>query len=216
VDGCQTVGQIPVNVKEIGCDILSATGRKYLRGPRGTGFLYVRKEIQDSLKILFMDGHTAQLKNENAFEIRKDARRFELFEKNRALTLGLGKAIEYALNIGVGRIWQRVQFLATVMRLQLGAIDGITVHDHGEQKCGIVTFSVHGVGSSHVRSELAEKKIHVSVGLAKSTLIYMNRNGLTTVVRASVHYYNTEEEINGMCEALESIVKSGSRLMPAV
>ena len=215
VDGCQTVGQIPVNVKEIGCDILSATGRKYLRGPRGTGFLYVRKEIQDSLKILFMDGHTAQLKNENAFEIRNDARRFELFEKNRALTLGLGKAIEYALNIGVGRIWQRVQFLATVMRRQLGAIDGITVHDHGDQKCGIVTFSVHGVGSSHVRSGLAEKKIHVSVGLAKSTLIYMNRNGLSTVVRASVHYYNTEEEINGMCEALESIVKSGSRLMPA-
>jgi cysteine desulfurase / selenocysteine lyase len=215
VDGCQTVGQIPVNVKEIGCDILSATGRKYLRGPRGTGFLYVRKEIQDSLKILFMDGHTAQLKNENAFEIRNDARRFELFEKNRALTLGLGKAIEYALDIGVGRIWQRIQFLATVMRRQLEAIEGITVHDNGEQKCGIVTFSVHGVGSSHVKSELAEKKIHVSVGLAKSTLIYMNRNGLSTVVRASIHYYNTEEEINGMCEALESIVKSGSRLMPA-
>jgi cysteine desulfurase / selenocysteine lyase len=215
VDACQTAGQIPINVKEIGCDILSSTGRKYLRAPRGTGFLYVRKEIQDSLKILFMDGHTAQLINESAFEIRNDARRFELFEKNRALTLGLGKAIEYALDIGVGRIWQRVQFLATVMRRQLEAIDGITVHDNGEQKCGIVTFSVSGVGSSHVKSELAEKKIHVSVGLAKSTLIYMNRNSLSTVVRASIHYYNTEEEINGMCEALESIVKSGSRLLAA-
>jgi cysteine desulfurase / selenocysteine lyase len=215
VDACQTVGQIPVNVKEIGCDILSATGRKFLRAPRGTGFLYVRKEIQDSLKILFMDGHTAQLINENAFEIRNDARRFELFEKNRALTLGLGKAVEYAMNIGVGRIWQRIQFLAAVMRRQLGGIDGITVHDNGDQKCGIVTFTVGGVGSSHVKYELAEKKIHVSVGLAKSTLIYMNRNSLSTVVRASVHYYNTEEEINGMCEALESIVKSGSRLLPA-
>jgi selenocysteine lyase/cysteine desulfurase len=215
VDACQTAGQIPINVKEIGCDILSSTGRKYLRAPRGTGFLYVRKEIQDTLKILFMDGHTAQLISENAFEIRNDARRFELYEKNRALTLGLGKAIEYALDIGVGRIWQRVQFLATVMRRQLGAIEGITVHDNGEQKCGIVTFTVRGVGSSHVKAELAVKKIHVSVGLAKSTLIYMNRNSLSTVVRASVHYYNTEEEINGMCEALESIVKSGSRLQPA-
>ena len=215
VDACQTVGQIPVNVKEIGCDILSAAGRKYLRGPRGTGFLYVRKEIQDSLKIHFMDGFTAQLINENVFEVRKDARRFELFEKNRALTMGLGKAIEYALDIGVGRIWQRIQYLAETMRRQLGAIDGITVHDYGEQKCGIVTFSVRGVGSSHVKSELAEKKVHVSVGWAKSTLIYMNRNSLSTVVRASIHYYNTEEEINGMCEALESIVKSGSRLMTA-
>ena len=215
VDACQTVGQIPINVKEIGCDILSATGRKYLRGPRGTGFLYVSKEIQDTLKILFLDGHTAQLINENAFEIRNDARRFELFEKNRALSLGLGKAIEYALNIGVERIWQRVQFLATVMRRQLGTIDGITVHDHGEQKGGIVTFSVRGVGSSHVKSVLSEKKIHVSVGLAESTLIYMNRKSLSTVVRASIHYYNTGEEINRMCEALEAIVKSGSRLQPA-
>jgi selenocysteine lyase/cysteine desulfurase len=212
VDACQTVGQIPVNVKEISCDILSATGRKYLRAPRGTGFLYVRKEIQNTLKILFMDGHTAQLINENAFEIRNDARRFELFEKNRALTLGLGKAIEYAMEIGMGRIWQRIQFLAGVLRRKLGEIDGITVHDHGEQKSGIVTFSVGGMGSSHVKAILAEKKIHVSVGLAKSTLIYMNRNGLSTVVRASIHYYNTEVEINGMCEVLESIVKSGSKL----
>ena len=162
-----------------------------------------------------MDGHTAQLINENAFEIRNDARRFELFEKSRALTLGLGKAVEYAMNIGVGRIWQRIQFLAAVMRRQLGDIDGITVHDNGEQKSGIVTFTVDGVGSSHVKSELGEKKIHVSVGLAKSTLIYMNRNSLNTVVRASVHYYNTEEEINRMCEALESIVKSGTRLQSA-
>jgi len=213
VDACQTVGQIPINVKEIGCDILSATGRKYLRAPRGTGFLYVKKEVQDTLKVLFMDGHTAQLINENAFEIRNDARRFELFEKNRALTLGLGKAIEYALNIGMGRIWQRIQFLAAEMRRQLGTIDGITVHDHGAQKCGIVTFTVRDAGSSHVKSELAKKKIHVSVGIAKSTLIYMNRNSLTTVVRASIHYYNTGEEINKMCVALESIVKSGSRLL---
>jgi selenocysteine lyase/cysteine desulfurase len=215
VDACQTVGQIPINVKEIGCDILSATGRKYLRAPRGTGFLYVRKEIQDTLKVLFMDGHTAQLINENSFEIRKDARRFELFERNRAITLGLGKAIEYALDIGVGRIWQRIQFLAGEMRRQLDSIDGITVHDHGKKKSGIVTFTVSGVGSSHVKAELAKKKINVSVGLDKSTLIYMNRNSLTTVVRASVHYYNTEEEITRMCTALESLVKSGARLLQA-
>jgi selenocysteine lyase/cysteine desulfurase len=215
VDACQTVGQIPIHVGEIGCDILSATGRKYLRAPRGTGFLYVRKEIQDKLKIFLMDGYTAQLNSENSFEIRKDARRFELYEKNRALTLGLGKAIEYALNIDLGRIWQQIQFLAGLMRRQLTNIEGITVHDQGDQQCGIVTFSVSGIGSSHVKSGLAEKKIHVSVGLAKSTLIYMNRNSLSTVVRASVHYYNTQEEINEMCRALESIVKSGVPILQA-
>ncbi|HEX3766963.1 MAG TPA: aminotransferase class V-fold PLP-dependent enzyme, partial [Puia sp.] len=86
----------------------------------------------------------------------------------------------------------------------------------GEQKCGIVTFSVNGIGSSHIKAELAEKKINVSVGLAKSTLIYMNRHSLTTVVRASVHYYNSEEEITRICSALVSIAKSGSRLQPVV
>jgi cysteine desulfurase/selenocysteine lyase len=215
VDACQTVGQVPINVKEIGCDILAATGRKYLRAPRGTGFLFVRKEIQDQLKIFFMDGHTAQLINESAFRIRKDGRRFELFEKNRALTLGLGKAIEYALDIGMGRIWQRIQFLANVMRRQLTAINGIVVHDNGEHKSGIVTFSVNGISSSQVKTQLAESKIHVSVGLAASTLIYMKKNSLSALIRASIHYYNTEEEIHRLCDALTGIVIAHSEKISA-
>jgi len=101
------------------------------------------------------------------------------------------------------------------MRTQLGRMDGITVHDQGNQKSGIVTFTVSGVGSSHVKAELAKRKINVSVGLAKSTLIYMNRKSLTTVVRASVHYYNTEEEIHRICDALASIVKSGVHMTAA-
>jgi cysteine desulfurase/selenocysteine lyase len=214
VDACQTIGQVPINVKEIGCDILSVTGRKFLRAPRGTGFLYVKKQIQDKLEILFMDGQTAQLISENAFKIRNDGRRFELFEKNRALTLGLGKAIEYALDIGVDRIWQRIQFLASLMRRQLLSLDGITVHDMGEQKCGIVTFSIIGFDSLKVKTDLSTRKINVSVGLANSTLIYMNRNHLSSVVRASIHYYNTEEEIKGLCIALESIVKLDPHPVP--
>jgi cysteine desulfurase/selenocysteine lyase len=207
VDACQTVGQMPINVQEIGCDILSVNGRKFLRAPRGTGFLYVRKEVQNKLKVFFLDGFTAELISENEFKIRNDARRFEVYEKNRALTLGLGKAIEYALEIGVGRIWKRVQFLANHLRRQLKAINGITIHDRGDQLCGIVTFSVAGVDSLKVKNELAAKKINVSVGAAESTLIYMNRNHLGSVVRASVHYYNTEEEIKTLCKALESILK---------
>ncbi|MDB4903622.1 MAG: aminotransferase class V-fold PLP-dependent enzyme [Mucilaginibacter sp.] len=202
VDACQSAGQLPVDVKEIECDMLAVTGRKYLRAPRGTGFLYVRKEVQDKLKPVFMDGFNVQWISENDFKIRNDGRRFELYEKNRALTLGLGKAVEYALNIGVDRIWQRVQQLANTMRRQLESIDGITVHDICDQKCGIVTFSVDAKDSASVKSMLAEKQINVSVGLAKSTLFYMNKNHLTSVVRASVHYYNTEDEIKKLCDAL--------------
>jgi cysteine desulfurase/selenocysteine lyase len=207
VDACQSVGQVPIDVKEIGCDMLSVTGRKYLRGPRGTGFLYIRNEIQDELKLLFIDGFTAQSVSQNDFKPRNDARRFELYEKNRALTLGLGKAVEYVLNIGIDRIWQRIQYLAVLTRKQLAAIDGVTVHDMGEQQCGIVTFTVNGMDSALIKSKLAEKHINVSVGVAKSTLIYMEKNHLSSVVRASVHYYNTEEEIQLMCDVLVAILK---------
>jgi cysteine desulfurase/selenocysteine lyase len=205
VDACQSAGQVPVDVKEIGCDMLSVTGRKYLRAPRGTGFLFVRKEVQDKLKLILMDSLAADWVSETDFKIRSDARRFELYEKNRALTLGLGKAIEYALNIGVDRIWQRVQHLAGLMRTQLSAIDGVTVHDFGAEQCGIVTFSVAGIDSAHIKSKLAEQRINVSIGKAISTLIYMNKNNLVSIVRASVHYYNTEEEIEILCEALKAM-----------
>lgn len=202
LDACQSAGQVPVDVKLIGCDMLSVTGRKYLRAPRGTGFLFVKKDIQDKLKLMFADGFTAKSVTLNDYQVRDDARRFELYEKNRALTLGLGKAVDYALNIGVDRIWHRIQYLANIMRRKLGEIDGITVHDFGEQQCGIVTFSVDSVESAVVKAKLAENNISVSVGLAKSTLYYMSKNHLAGIVRASVHYYNTEEEITALCNAI--------------
>ncbi len=206
VDACQSIGQLPVDVKEIDCDMLAVTGRKYLRAPRGTGFLYVRKEVQAKLKLILMDGFTAEWVIENDYKIRNDCRRFELTEKNRAVFLGFSKAIEYILNIGVQRTWPRIQQLAASMRKQLEGIEGVTVHDKGDQQCGIVTFSVQGMDSTTVKNKMAEKRINVSVGKAKSTLIYMNRHQLSTVVRASIHYYNTEEEIDTMCRVLINIM----------
>lgn len=205
VDACQTVGHVPIDVEAIGCDILSATGRKYLRAPRGTGFLYVRKQIRQELNVFFMDGHTARLENENEYVVRDDGRRFELYEKNRALTLGLAKAIEYALNIGVDRIWLRIQLLAGSLRQQLKSHAFITVHDTGAHQSGIVTFSVDGLDSNLVKIKLAHSDINVSVGLAKSTPLFMKKKHLVSVVRASVHYYNTEAEITTLCAALTAI-----------
>jgi selenocysteine lyase/cysteine desulfurase len=202
VDACQSAGQVPIDVEAMGCDLLSVTGRKYLRAPRGTGFLYVRRNVQDRLQPLFLDGHSTKSVTEKDFQLRDDARRFELYEKNRALTLGLGKAVDYALNIGVDRIWDRIQYLAGLLRRRLAAVPGITVHDSGDRQCGIVTFSVEGKDSVLVKEELAARRINVSVGRANSTLFYMNRRRLVSIVRASVHYYNTEAEIHLLCEAL--------------
>lgn len=208
VDACQSAGHVPIDVKEIGCDLLSVTGRKYLRAPRGTGFLYVRKEVQDQVKPIFMDNHATDWVSLNDYQLRNDARRYELYEKNRALTLGLGKAIEYALNIGMDRIWDRIQYLSALLRAQLAQIDGITVHDFGDKQCGIVTFSVEGFDAATIKSKLAEDRINVTVGKAVSTLIYMEKNHLESVVRASIHYYNTEQEIQILCKSLEGIIRS--------
>lgn len=205
VDACQTVGQLPIDVKEMGCDMLSVTGRKFLRGPRGTGFLFVRKDVLAQLKVFFMDSLAATWINQDTYELRPDARRFELFEKNRALNLGLGKAIEYALAIGVDRIWERIQLLSALLREQLSAIEGVTVHDKGQHRCGIVTFTCASTDSQVIKSALALKHINVAVSLAGSTLLYMNKQRLANVVRASVHYYNTEEEIKFLCDAVREL-----------
>jgi len=208
VDACQSAGHTPIDVEVIQCDMLSVTGRKYLRAPRGTGFLYIRKQVQDLIRPFFIDGHSIQSITENGYKLRDDARRFELYENSRATTLGLGKAIAYALNIGVDRIWQRIQHLAALTRRQLSDIDGITVHDTGDQQCGIVTFTVKGIESQQVKEYLGNNHINVSVGLPKSTLMFMSRNHLSSVVRVSVHYYNTEAEIDELCRILQILIKT--------
>jgi cysteine desulfurase/selenocysteine lyase len=207
LDACQSAGQVPLDVKEIGCDMLSVTGRKYLRAPRGTGFLFVKNEVRNQLKLVAIDGFNAQWVTTHDFKLRDDGKRFELYEKSRALSLGLGAAIAYALNIGIDRIWDRIQYLSTLLRQQLKAIEGVTVHDTGAQQCGIVTFSVRGLEPLMIKTKMGEKKINVSVALAKSTLYFMDKNELNSLVRASVHYYNTQEELDLLCNAIAELGK---------
>ena len=206
LDACQSVGHVPVDVQAIGCDMLAVTGRKYLRGPRGSGFLYVRRAIQDKLKLFCFDGRTVTQVTQQDFVVRTDARRFEWYEKNPAIVLGLQKAVEYLLKIGIERVWQRIQYLANLFRQRLQAMDGIVVHDQGDVLCGIVTFSATGIAATEIRAKLAAKNINVHIGLASSTLYYMNRKELNGIVRASVHYYNTEEEIELVCQELRTLL----------
>jgi cysteine desulfurase/selenocysteine lyase len=202
VDACQSAGQLPLDVEAIGCDMLSVTGRKYLRAPRGTGFLYVRKTVQDQLRTWLLDGHSVASVDEHGYRLLDNARRFELYEKSRALMFGLGAAVSYALDLGLERIRDRIIYLAGVLRSRVSEVEGITVHDRGERLSGIVTFSVSGMDAAAVKAALAEKRINVSVGRAQSTLIYMNKHRLSTILRASVHYYNTEEEIEVLRQEL--------------
>jgi cysteine desulfurase / selenocysteine lyase len=207
LDACQSVGQMPIDVQRVGCDMLSATGRKFLRGPRGTGFLFVRREILESLEPPLLDLHAACWVEKDRYEIRADARRFENWETNCAGKIGLGTAIDYALQWGLEATWSRVVHLGSQLRERLAGFSIVTVRDLGRDKCGIVTFTVEGKQPEEIRQALAKKHINVSVSPAQYTLMDMENRGLTEgVIRASVHYYNSEEEIDRFCTVLGELL----------
>lgn len=205
LDACQAVGQIPMDVAAIGCDMLSATGRKYLRGPRGTGFLWVRETLIESLDPPLLDLHAAKLTGPDSYEVRDDARRFENWESFVAGRLGLATAIDYALDLGMEAIRDRIYALADRLRRGLGALPAAAVCDLGAEKCGIVSFTVAGHAPAQIKETLAAQRINVSASRRPSTLLDMTERGLDSVVRASVHYYNTEAEIDRLLAAIEAL-----------
>ncbi|KQV20032.1 aminotransferase class V-fold PLP-dependent enzyme [Kitasatospora sp. Root107] len=202
LDACQSVGQLPVDVREIGCDLLTAPGRKYLRGPRGTGFLYCSERLQDRLEPPFPDLQSAVWTGPDSYRVREDARRFESWENGVAGRIGLGVAVDYALELGLPAIEQRVTALAAGLRDRLRALPGVRMHDRGLRQCGIVSLTVDGHDSLELVRELRARRINLSVSAVGSARWDLAERGLESVVRASVHYYNTEEELDRLCAAL--------------
>lgn len=202
LDACQSVGQMPIDVEALGCDILTGTGRKYLRGPRGTGFLYVHPLLISRLDPPFIDLHAAEWTGPNSYELRPDARRFENWESFVAGKSGLCIAIEYAMEWGLDAIYARVQALADDLRKKLTDISGVNVHDLGMERCGIVSFTKTDIEADDIKADLQEDAINVSTSSTSSTLLDMQEREITSIVRASVHYYNTEEEVKRFAEAV--------------
>lgn len=207
LDACQSAGQLPLDVHEIGCDMLSGTGRKYLRGPRGTGFLYVRRGLAEELHPPLLDQFAADLTGPDAYRIRPDTRRFENWERYFAGQVALGTAMDYAMELGLPAIWSRIEQLAARLREGLSAIPGVQVVDQGETRCGIVTFVADGHDAGDIKSALAADGINVSVSDGSGNLVSYQRRGLTRTVRASVHYFNTDQELAQCLNRVESTVR---------
>lgn len=197
VDGCQSLGQIDVNPEEIGCDFFSITSRKFLRGPRGMGALWVSdRALAMGLEPIYMDLNGAEWTDAQTYIPRADAKRYETFEFSYALLLAMGEAARYATNIGMPKIENRVNALAAYTRNRLAEIDGVRVLDEGKKLCGIVTFHINGRNPLEIKTQLDKRGINCSLAFRRNAVIDFDRKGVSWAIRFSPHYYNTEVEID--------------------
>lgn len=210
LDACQAVGQMPVDVAVLGCDYLTATGRKFLRGPRGIGFLYVREEMIFKTEPAVIDHFAAPWVAANRYELRPDARRFENWENAYALRAGLGAAVRYALDIGIDTIHVRAWALAEQLRDGLRQMADITLYDAGTTQCAIVSFAMVNAEPSAVVAYLGERGIVIGTSARNSTLLDADSRKLPTMLRAAPHYYNSEDEIADLLACLKDCRQAAS------
>ncbi len=203
VDACQSVGQLVVDVEKIGCDFLTATGRKFLRGPRGTGFLYVSDRIlTKNMTPVFLDMNGAQWTDFDDYTLLKTAKRFELWETSISSFLGLREALHYANGIGLQNIENYNRKLAETLRAGL-LNNGLRVLDRGQNLSSIVTFVDQNGDIENIYRILKENSVYFSVSNKNNALIDFTMKGLDRAIRLSPHYFNTSEEIEKIVEILK-------------
>lgn len=207
IDACQAAGQLPIDVSQLRCDYLSVTGRKFLRGPRGIGFLYISDRALDRGDYpLYVDMRGATWSAPDELSLARDARRFEDWEFPYALVLGMGAAAEYANAVGVARNGMRAIELAEALRSRLASLDRVRVLDRGRARCAIVTADIEGWDATSIVEELRRRHINASASLRWYGLLDMTEKGVQSAVRLSPHYYNTTEELETAIEALAEII----------
>ena len=205
LDACQSAGQLPLDVEAIGCDFLSATGRKFLRGPRGTGFLYARRSAMEACEPPMLDLHSATWVAADRYDLDTTARRYENWEGYVAGKVALGVAVDYALSIGSEAIAERNRELATELRARLARIPGVTLRDAGENLCAIVSFTHERLSPDEVVSRLAARNIVIGSSSPSSTRLDFESRNLPPLCRAAVHYLNTEEEVARLADAVDAL-----------
>ncbi|HJU65835.1 MAG TPA: aminotransferase class V-fold PLP-dependent enzyme, partial [Gemmatimonadaceae bacterium] len=215
VDACQAVGQIPIDVSRIRCDYLSVTARKFLRGPRGIGFLYASdRALERGDHPLFVDMRGARWVAPDRYEVQPTARRYEDWEFPYALVLGQAEAVRYALDVGIETAQRLGWQLADRLRGRLEAIHGTRVLDRGTTRCAIVTATVEGLRGEEIVAQLASRGINSVATLREFAQLDFQDKGVASAVRLSPHYYNTVEEVDRAADVVAEL--AGERRVAAM
>lgn len=211
LDATQSVGQIDIDVRQIGCDVLVATGRKFLRGPRGTAFTFVRRGFLDGIAPWAPDVRASVWNDSSAWTTTPGARCLETWEAAIAGRVGLGVALREALDRGMSATESHIGLAAARLRERLGAIEGVTIADPPAATAGIVTFVVAGLASRDVSAELRARAIDTIAIPASHAQWDLGERGLDAVVRASAHVYNDESDFDILVAAVAEISAAASR-----
>ncbi|MFF3707251.1 FAD-dependent oxidoreductase [Streptomyces phaeochromogenes] len=202
LDATQSLGQLPVDVQEMRCGIVVATGRKFLRGPRGTGLLYVDPELRARTRPAAPDVRGAQWSSAYRYEVVPGARRYETWESSHALRLGLGTALDEALDLGVALIRDHVTELAERLRAGLSGVPGIRQTDPTAAASGIVTFLREDEDPRQTVRDLRATGFRLTTVPASHGQWDLGRRGLERVARASLHVYNSADDVDALVAAL--------------
>lgn len=209
INASQTLGLIPINVQELDCDFLTGCGRKWLRGPEGSGILYIRESLVESIEptIIGWGGTTWDFET-NEYYYLSTARRVEAGCPIVPSILGLGAAIDYAQNIGIEEIVTKVEALTRYSFQQLSVIEGIAIYGpkNIENRLAIIPFNVEGLHPDEITNYLEKNNIIIESGTFMANML-LQHYGINKMVRISPHYFNTKVEIDFIVTLIKFLKK---------
>lgn len=205
VDGAQSTPHIPVNVQEIGCDFYAFSGHK-LMAPMGIGCLYGRMELLNEMPPFLTGGEMIEYVDRQSATYAEVPEKFEAGTVNASGAVGLGAAIDYLQQVGFDTIGKTEEALTAKLMAGLSEIPGVTMYGAAEpsKHNGIVTFNIEGCHPHDVASVLDTEHIAVRAGhhCAQPLMKFLGANA---TVRASLYFYNTEEEVDRFVKAVSKV-----------
>lgn len=205
LDACQSAGHIPLNVNDLGCDIMTGTARKFLRGPRGIGFLYVNERARQKMEPIVLTNQSAAWVQSDKYDLRSDTRVFEAWERSVVNQLGFKAALDYYQNIGVKEAGHTLLNVADYLRSGLAVKSNVSMTCPHSARSAIITFNLTGLSPEDVKMRMEGHGISTQIASVNHTRLDLEARQIDKAVRVSPHYYTTSEDVDRFLDVLDQI-----------